>query len=261
MPPLLTLTTDFGVRDPYVAAIKGVIFERCPGVTVVDLTHDIAPQSVLEGALFLAGAVPYFPKGTVHCAVVDPGVGTNRLAMAVSAGGHVFVCPDNGLLTIFLSSHTLDEAYTIDNPAYMRDAVSPTFHGRDIFAPAAAALARDVPLNALGRPVKELVQLDIPKATVTSDGCLVGEVIHIDRFGNCITNIHRSRLATKTATEVGVREHRFPGIAHTYRDVPPGAALALFGSSDHLEVAVNQSNAAKELGITPGDDVRVTIRP
>jgi len=259
MPPLLTLTTDFGARDPYVAAMKGVILGRCPGAQIIDLTHDIAPHNVLEAALFLAGAIPYFPEGTVHCVVVDPGVGTGRLALAVSVDGHVFVCPDNGVLTLFLRSHTLDEARSIADPAFMRDAVSPTFHGRDIFAPAAAALVSGVPLSALGREVKDLMQLDIPKVTVTDDGRLVGEVIHIDRFGNCITNIHRGRLGASAVNEVGVGAHNLPGIARTYGDVLPGTALALFGSSDHLEIAVNQSSAAKELGVSVGDRVRVSF--
>ncbi|MBN2312270.1 MAG: SAM-dependent chlorinase/fluorinase [Candidatus Hydrogenedentes bacterium] len=258
MPPLVTLTTDFGARDPYVAAMKGVMFKICPGIQIVDLSHDIAPQDVLQGALFLAGAAAYFPEGTIHCAVVDPGVGTDRLALAASAGGQVFVCPDNGLLTLFLRNHALTEARAITNPAFMLDTISPTFHGRDVFAPAAASLARGTPLEAAGERVDDVQRLEIPEAATEGSGDVSGAVIHIDRFGNCITNIHRTLVGEPAGTTVCIGHHRLPGIHQTYGDVAPGAPLALFGSSEYLEIAVNQRDAAAELGIAAGDKIRLT---
>ncbi|MCC6490866.1 MAG: SAM-dependent chlorinase/fluorinase, partial [Candidatus Hydrogenedentes bacterium] len=192
MAPLITLTTDFGTRDAYAAAMKGVILSACPDARVIDLSHDIAPQDVFEGAMFVAEAVPCFPANSIHCVVVDPGVGTARLPIIVSAGEHTFVCPDNGLLTLFTRQHAIREARMIANPEFMRASISATFHGRDIFAPAAAALARGVPMQDAGERLTTLTMLEIPGVHTTADGIVAGVVMHVDRFGNAITNIHRS---------------------------------------------------------------------
>ena len=256
---LVTLTTDFGARDPYVAAIKGVLLDCCPRLQVVDLTHEIAPQDVLEGALFLAGALHYFPAGTVHLVVVDPGVGTERQAVAVAAGGQFIVCPDNGLLTLFLRRYVVDEARLISAPAFMRETVSPTFHGRDVFAPAAARLACGTALAEAGPRVDELVMIDIPECVREGDR-VRGEVVHIDRFGNAISNIDRASVGDGLVHEVYVDNYAPALQLHrTYGSVPAGQALAVFGSADYLEVAVNRGSAAGTLGISVGDRVEVIV--
>ena len=191
--PVVTLTTDFGTRDSYAAQLKGVLLARCARLRVIDLTHDIAAHDVLEGALFLAGAVPAFPPGTVHLAVVDPGVGGARRRVAVEAAGQRIVCPDNGLLTLLAREHPIEAAHELTNPDLRREPVSATFEGRDVFAPAAAHLACGGALADLGPPVTGLARLDVPEPEPTADGAR-GEVMHIDRFGNAITNIPASML-------------------------------------------------------------------
>src|SRR5690606_13925034 len=188
MPRLVTLTTDFGARDPYVAAMKGALLDGCPGLQLVDLSHEIAAHDVLEGALFLEAAVPYFPAGTVHLVVVDPGVGSDRRALAASVLDQVVVCPDSGVLTLLARAHGLDEVRAIESPEFRRAEVSRTFHGRDIFAPAAARLACGAPLGDAGPRLERIVELPVPEPV--ADGSTVrGEVIHVDRFGNLITNL------------------------------------------------------------------------
>lgn len=257
MPPLVTLTTDFGGRDPYVAAMKGVVMAGCPGVQVVDLSHQIAPHDVLEGALFIACAIPCFARGSIHVVVVDPGVGTGRHAMVVRAGGHVVVCPDNGLVTLLLRRLPLEEAYVISQPEFMETPVSATFHGRDVFAPAAARFACGSPLNEAGPPLAAPVLLDIPEARVDADGCVRGRVIHVDHFGNAITNISRAALGPRTPVEALAGGLRIGCFGQTYGDVAPGEPLMLFGSCDHLEIAVNCRSARDLLGIQRGDSVEV----
>lgn len=257
--PLITLTTDFGLRDPYVAAMKGVIYAIEPRLSVVDLSHDIAPQDIMEGALFLAGALACFPKGTIHIAVVDPGVGTERHPIAVRAGGQIIVCPDNGLATLFLRDHFLQEARIIANPKFMAATVSPTFHGRDIFAPTAAHLAKGLPLSELGAEIDTIVTLDAPTPQGGAASGMRGKIIHIDRFGNCVTNIHT--IALKGAVPVSIRagRHRLSGLHRTYGDVASGKPVALIGSSGYIEIAVNGGNANAALLIGKGDDILVAF--
>ena len=258
MSGIVTLTTDFGTRDPYVAQLKGVLLARCEGVRVHDLTHEIAPQDVLGGALFLAAAVPAFPPGTVHLAVVDPGVGTARRAIAAIAGGQRVVCPDNGLLTLLARRETIEETRSIENPSLRRAPVSPTFHGRDLFAPAAAFLACGGALEDLGPRVDVPVELPLPRPRSEGDR-LAGEVLRIDRFGNAITNLARSDVEAVAAGRVIHVEgggRRLP-LARTYGDVAEGEALALIGSADLLEVAVRGGSAAAALGLGRGSEVTV----
>ncbi len=258
MPAIVTLTTDFGTRDPYAAQLKGVLLAGCEGVRVHDLTHEIAPRDVLEGALFLAAAAPAFPPGTVHLAVVDPGVGTKRRAIAATLGGQHVVCPDNGLLTLLARRAALDEVRAIENASLRREPVSPTFHGRDLFAPAAAFLACGGALEGLGPPVADLVELPLPRPR--AEGArLVGEVLHVDRFGNAITNLGRSEVEAiaggrTVSVEAGGRRL---ALARTYGDVAEGEPLALIGSADLLEVAVREGNAATALGLGRGSEVVV----
>ncbi len=258
LPPLITLSTDFGRRDPYVAAIKGVLLSACPDAQLIDLTHEIAPQDVFEGALFLAAALPHFPAGAVHVAVVDPGVGGDRRAIAVSAGGQRIVCPDNGMLTLFTREHPIDEARLISNPAFMRDYVSATFHGRDVFAPAAARLACGAPLEAVGPKLDSLVELDIPTPRKTADR-VIGEVMHIDGYGNAISNVHRSDLGGATVREVLAAGRRLGALRRTFADAPQGEPLAYFESTGHLALAVNRGDASAVLGLRRGDAIELLI--
>ncbi|MBX7258996.1 MAG: SAM-dependent chlorinase/fluorinase [Candidatus Hydrogenedentes bacterium] len=257
MRPIVTLLTDFGTKDPYVASMKGVILSRCADVSIVDLSHEIPPQDVFEGALFLAEAASYFPPGTVHCVVVDPGVGTARLPIALEVGGHKCVAPDNGVLSLLSRKHSISEARMIANREFMLESISATFHGRDIFAPAAAALAAGNPLGSMGDRVATMTMLDVPRARKEDGGRLVGVVMHIDRFGNAITNILREDVGMAQATDIRTGHVRLAGISETYADVETGQAVALFGSSDYLEIAVNCGNAHTQLGLSRGNRVEV----
>jgi len=256
--PLITLTTDFGMGDPYAAAMKGIIYGIAPDVEIADLSHDIPPHDILEGALFLAGALPYFPAGTIHAVVVDPGVGMARHPIALWAGNQTIVCPDNGLPTLFTREHPIEEVRLISNSRFMCETVSPTFHGRDVFAPAAARLASGAPFHELGEELDTIVTLDIPHPQQTTQGGVEGEVIHVDRFGNLVTNIHRSLVSGAFGGTVSAGDRcRLSGIHRTYGEVPPGEPLALFGSCGYLEIAMNAGNAAVALGLDKGAPVEL----
>ena len=260
MPGILTLTTDFGRRDPYVAQLKGVLLTRCERIGIHDLSHEIAPHDVVEGALFLAAAVPTFPPGTVHLAVVDPGVGTPRGAVAAALGGQHVVCPDNGLLTLLARRIPIEEIRELANPALWLEPLSATFHARDLFAPAAAHLACGGALEDLGPSLDALVLLPLAEPRFEASR-LVGEVIHIDRFGNAITNITNiASSAIEGRGEIRVAAARRRLRLHTtYGDVAAGEPLALFGGSGLLELAVRDGNAAELLGLKRGDPV--TLEP
>jgi len=252
---VVTLTTDFGLRDGYAGVMKGVIMSRAPGTAVVDLTHDISPGDVRTAAFVLMSSFPYFPSGTVHMAVVDPGVGSSRAAVAIKARGHYFVGPDNGVLSWAVGERP-DAAVEIRNPALRLSPVSRTFHGRDIFAPAAAALAAGMPLNRLGPRRKEIKAIPFPKVK-WGRGETRGEVLATDRFGNAVTNIFergaRARLGTRRlAARVGDR--RMP-VLEAYSSARPRSPLGIFGSSGFLEISVRDASAAEELGLAPGSRV------
>lgn len=255
--PRIALITDFGTRDPYVAAMKGVIASICPEASILDLTHEIPPQSVLEGAYFLAGAVPWFPAGTLHVAVVDPGVGTARRPVAASVAGQTVVCPDNGLLTLLAREHGLDEVRAIENPDYFLETVSATFHGRDVFAPAAAHLAAGKPFEGIGPVVTDPVRLPLSEPRVDEYGTLRGEVVHIDRFGNAVTNLPRRMVESADPIRVELPGGKTVPLLRTYGEAAAGSALALFGSGGYLEIAINGGSAASEMGIGPGAEIRV----
>ncbi len=257
--PIITLTTDFGLRDPYVAAMKGVLLKHCPDARIVDLTHDIAPQDLMDAALFADTALPWFPEGTIHVLVVDPGVGTARRPIAARAGGQCFVFPDNGLLTLLFRKHAVEKACVITSCPFMPEEVSQTFHGRDIFAPAAAWLASGHGLGTLGPPTSMLVELDFPAHVAGANGSVHGEVVHIDRFGNCITNIPSALFGDAAVSHCAVIHNgaKTLPLRGTYADVARGAALALAGSSGRIEIAVRNGNAAALLGLQRGDAVRI----
>lgn len=257
MSNIITLCTDFGLRDGYVAAMKGVMLSIVSEVRLVDISHDIAPQSVREGAFVLNSAYAFFPSGTVHLVVIDPGVGGERRAVAVRAGEHLFVAPDNGVLEYVLRAEKDIEPVSLTRPAYWRDEVSETFHGRDIFAPVAAHLARGVPLEDLGASLKELVRLDLPVPERQGDGTIIGHAIHIDGFGNVVTNIPASMLQGDERWKVVVGKRRIVGLSSTYASAARGDLIALIGSHGFLEIAVREGSAARIAHLTMSDTVQV----
>jgi hypothetical protein len=247
MHPIITLLTDFGTADGYVGEMKAVLISQAPDARLVDITHDIPPQDVESGRLALARVWRRFPAGTIHLAIVDPGVGSTRDAIAVESDGRLLVGPDNGLLSPAL---LVAGARAVRLP--IPSAASPTFHGRDAFAPAAAALATGSSLDALGAAAPEPVILRTPEPKRLPDGSLRGEVIAVDRFGNAITNL--------VAVRGGVLEVGFTTLAvqHTYGDVAPGTALAVVGSTGLIEIAVRDGSAAAMLHLARGS--AVTLR-
>ncbi|MDQ7041360.1 MAG: SAM-dependent chlorinase/fluorinase [Rhodothermus sp.] len=258
--PLITLTTDFGTRDAYVAAMKGVLLGLAPQARLVDITHEIRPQDVMEAAFVLREAVPYFPPGTIHLVVVDPGVGTERRAVALRHHDHWFVGPDNGLFTLVLGTEQPDELVELNRPECWRTPTpSQTFHGRDIFAPVAGHLAAGRTLQEVGTPRARLTTLRWMEPSANNESIL-GWVVHVDRFGNCITNISRElfeRYRAGRSFKCYVGSTPFTQVQPTYGAVAPGEALLLFGSSDLLEIAVNGGNAAELLGIHQGTPVHI----
>ena len=257
-PSIVTLTTDFGLSDHYVGAMKGVILSRCPQAVLIDITHQIPAFSVLAGAYALAQAVPYFPPGTVHLVVVDPGVGTARRPVAVRAGQQFFIAPDNGVLGMVLKG-TPFEAFEIANEKAQRQPVSETFHGRDVFAPAAAALASgDLRIEEAGPPIADLLwpeNLDERQ----EDGAWRGVVLSIDRFGNVITNLEtqRHRGIRDNAFSIGLGGVSIKKFASTFGLASPGLPFAYFGSSGFLEIGMNQASAAEFLRVKLGDPVKI----
>lgn len=256
--PVIALLTDFGTADHYAGAMKGAALAICPDATLVDITHDIAPHDVLSGALELAAAYKSFPAGTIFVAVVDPGVGSTRRAIAADAGGYRFLAPDNGLLTLVLREASAPQVVELTERRYARADISRTFEGRDRFAPAAAWLASGIATAALGRAVTTWHELTLPRAS-RSGGVIDGEVMRVDRFGNLITNIDRALLEgiAGYAIDITAGNHRVEAFVATYADVELDRVCALVGSSGHLEIAVNGGSAAARLGLARGAHVRM----
>lgn len=260
MVAIVTLTTDFGTRDAYVAEMKGAILGIAraarQAIQLVDVTHEVARHDVLEGALALEAAAPFFPPGTVHAAVVDPGVGTARRGLAVVAQGQVFVGPDNGLFTPFLSGANW-MAFELAAAEYRLPVVSRTFHGRDVFAPAAAHLASGVAPARLGPPVRDPVRLAWPEARATA-GRVAGAVVHVDRFGNLVTSIRGGSLEALGSDAAVSVAGRALALVSTYGELRPGRAGALVGSGGRLEIAVREGSAAATLRARRGTAVVVS---
>jgi S-adenosylmethionine hydrolase len=252
---LVTLSTDFGTCDAYVAELKGVLYSEGPAaLRVVDLSHELAPFDVRGAALFVRAALPRFPPGSVHVVVVDPGVGSARRPIAASVHGQLLVGPDNGVFGLLYDGSELVHEIAVGGRA-----LSSTFHGRDLFAPAAACLAAGASLDALGARLDTYACLELPVAAAR-DGVLLGEVIHVDRFGNLITNIAAPALRAflgEQALRVELGAHIVQGLSDHYAEAAPGGLLALIGSSGLLEVAVREGSAAQRLGVRVGSPVRV----
>lgn len=268
--PVITLTTDFGTSDPYVGIMKGVILGINPEAAIVDISHEVGPQSIPEGAFVIGTSHRYFPRETVHVVVVDPGVGTSRDALLVTTPTSTFLAPDNGVLSYVIEAgfavepEIVDgshirmppgyEAYRLTNSDFWLQPVSSTFHGRDIFAPAAAHLTLGVPPRQLGQEVSDVQWL--PHGRVRQEGdILEGEVVHVDRFGNLISNIPADLLLQPRSVEIEVKGRRIQGLSRSYAE--GGELLAIVGSHGNLEMSVKNGNAAHSLGASVGDAVRV----
>jgi S-adenosylmethionine hydrolase len=262
--PIISLMTDFGIKDGNVGVMKGVIWSIAPETQISDLSHLITPQNVREAALILARSAPYFPENSIHVVVVDPGVGTSRRPMAAKIGTQFYVGPDNGTITLLLEQAARNgwatEFVNLTNPEYWLPTVSYVFHGRDIFAPAAAHLAIGIPLKDLGTPFEDPVRLELPKPEKTSSGWQ-GEVIHIDHFGNVASNIRIETLgeALKEMDKIFVRlgEVEIKGLVNTFGQGAVGELVALMGSTGNLIVSAVNGNAATRLDVKVGDRFEV----
>lgn len=256
---VITLLTDFGADSPYVAAIKGVLLSIHPAATIVDITHSIEPQNVRQAALVLDQVCQRFPPGTIHLAVVDPGVGTERALLYIEIGQQRFVGPDNGIFSRLAHRTPPRTIIALENRDYWLPTVSATFHGRDIMAPVVGYLSLGIDPARLGPPRAEMILLDWPEPLV-QPGLIRGEVLMIDSFGNAITNItrdHAQAITDLSQAHVKSGQQSIRGIARTYGDTPPGTPLALFGSTDLLEIAVACGSAARALRLQVGDEVRL----
>jgi S-adenosylmethionine hydrolase len=268
---VITLTTDFGLNDGYVAAMKGVILGINPGATIVDICHSIEPQNIQQGAFVLSTAFSYFPQDTVHLVIVDPEVGGLRRAIILETDNALFVAPDNGVLSYVIQASTSKrisrptlvklprglQAFEITNSKYWHHPVSPTFHGRDVFAPVAAHVSLGIPLNELGQAITSVSVFPPPRPRTDATGNLIGHILHIDHFGNLITDINSQDLPSGEFS-IQVAGHRIGSLSHSYEQSQD--LLALIGSSGQLEIALKGGNAARLLGSKLGDELQITRR-
>jgi S-adenosylmethionine hydrolase len=265
--PVITLLTDFGFQDEYVGVMKGVILSINPRVHLVDIIHNITRHDVIQAALAVNASFRYFPKGSIHVVVVDPGVGGKRKVICLQQEGHFFVAPDNGVLTMVIQDGKVEKICAITNQKYFLKPVSDTFHGRDIFAPAAAHLSKGVDMLCLGKEValSNITILDIPVPTVTATDELVGAVISIDHFGNLVTNISQATLERfkddARLKEVVIRlgRSRIQGVSKSYDSVKTGSPVAIFGSRNLLEISLNQGDARTYFKARIGQTVRLKL--
>jgi S-adenosyl-L-methionine hydrolase (adenosine-forming) len=265
--PVITLLTDFGTHDAYVAIMKGVILKINPGATIVDITHWIDAQDVHQAAYAIASSYRYFPPETVHIVVVDPGVGSRRAIVALRFEGQTFLAPDNGVLSPFLENQPIEKIAKVENTDFFLKPVSRTFHGRDIFAPVGAHLSLGLPLDRLGASIESdaLVRLELVRPRLEKDGRISGTVIDIDRFGNLITNIdwhfitHHFPAADHDSLRLAIGGHRLDCLSLTYDSVEPGTPLVLVGSRGLFEISVNQGDAARYFAARTGTSISVTI--
>jgi len=258
---VLTLLTDFGLRDGYVGVMKGVIYKIIPTVQIADISHAIPPQNILLGALALARTSPFFPSGCVHVGVVDPGVGTHRRPIAGQVGEQFFVGPDNGLFTILIKrAFAQDEQVKIihlDQPDYWLQDVSNVFHGRDIFAPCGAYLAAGTHLEQMGTLIDDPVLLDISEPEPLENGGWRGEIMEVDFFGNLSTNIERKHLAGNEPVNVKIGDTTIDNWVNTFGERPVGSLISLYGTADDLVISVVNGNAARRLEVGVGEAVEV----
>ncbi len=253
---IITLLTDFGTSDGYVSIMKGVILGINPDATIVDISHDVQPQNIRQAAYLLDTVYAYYPQDTIHIVVVDPGVGTKRQAVVVKTPEALFIAPDNGVLSLVAKDRIGTIAIT--NPKYWLSKVSATFHGRDIFAPVAAHLSLGISPNKFGETISSIITLASPQPKIEPDGAIIGQVIHIDHFGNLITNIKSNDLP-QTDFVIELKNSVISRLISSYAE--GDELLALIGSNDHLEIGVKNGNAAAILGAEYGDRVNIITNP
>jgi S-adenosylmethionine hydrolase len=268
MNSVITLTTDFGISDPYVAVMKGVILTVNPAAVIIDLTHHIAPQNLVQAAWTIKAAFSFFPPGTVHVIVVDPGVGTDRRIIAFETEKYIFLAPDNGILTLLMDELENGCVYHINNPDYFLEKISRTFHGRDVFAPVAAHITKGVRVDEMGTKIHagDPVRLDMNRPRLEDDGALTGSIIGIDRFGNLTTNISRELLGRSfqeflsNNAYIKIKGKGIQGLSESYQSADKGEPVAVIGSSGFLEIAINCGNATSFYQASEGDRVTVCAR-
>jgi hypothetical protein len=254
--------TDFGLTDTYVGQMKGVILSLAPSAQIIDLTHAITAQNIAQGAFHLGKSAPFFPEGAIIVAVVDPGVGTSRQAIAVETERYTFLAPDNGLLTAIFQAGKVTRSVTITNERYMLPARSSTFHGRDVFSPVAAHLASGVALLELGSEIElaECTRIQLPECESRDNGATwSGSIIYADHFGNLVTSLNSEMFDRSKEWLICAGEHQFP-VCRTYGEVADQQPLAYTGSSGMIEIAIRNGNAAEILGLKDGDAVRALVR-
>ena len=256
MPPIVTLTTDFGLSDHYVGTMKGVVLGICPKAQLVDISHQVAPYAIAEGAYTVAQAYPYFPKGAVHVVVVDPGVGSARRPILVEAAGHYFIGPDNGVFGMIFAS-ARHKVRVLANRRYFLPAVSGTFHGRDVFAPAAAHLAAGVPPAKFGPRVEDYVRAGFESPSQTSSGKWEGQLLAVDRFGNLITNFRVAEFPG--FGRMTIAKSKLSRVVKSYAEARDGELFAIAGSGGYWEVSMKQESAARRLGCTGGAVCRLEV--
>ena len=255
---IITLLSDFGLRDYFVGAVKGVLLSLNPDLTLVDISHQIPPQDIFTGAFTLGQAYACFPLGTVHLAVVDPGVGTARKALVASAGGHFFVAPDNGILTYVMEANEDFAAYEITADHYFRKPISATFHGRDVFAPIAAWLSRGIPLHQIGPELKSPIRMQLPALKRVRDTLIQGTILAVDPFGNLITNLKPGDLPGSFKMLAGQKE--ITSLRKTYGEAAPGEIFIVPGSTGYLEISMRSGSAATTLNLKPGIPIGVVTQ-
>jgi S-adenosylmethionine hydrolase len=259
--PLITLLTDFGLADHFAGAMKGVILGICPTAQIIDISHEVAPYAVTEAGFTLAQAWRCFPEGTMHVVVVDPGVGSARRPILVEADKHYFVAPDNGVLTMLYDEAAKHEVREITASRYFRQPMSRTFHGRDLFAPVAAHWATGVGMTEFGDLIHDYVRLPFSRPVRTEEGCWLGTILKVDRFGNVITNFVSEEwqrfFGQRFAMTVGERVVSRSG--SNYADMPRDSLFVIAGSAGYLEVSLNQGNAARAAGVKAGDPVEIRV--
>lgn len=264
--PTITLTTDFGTRDHFVATMKGVIYGITPQINIVDISHDVQAHDILEAAFLIRSCFSYFPMRTIHVVVVDPTVGSSRRPILVATDNHYFIAPDNGVLSLIYDAEPVSSVIHITAEHYIFPEPCKTFDGRSVFAPAAAWLAKGTDIMNFGDPIEDYVKLTLPKAKMVGDTGLKGTVIHTDRFGNLITNISReiyNEARAKVpgdAFKVSVGKVEINGLKEYFGQVQKGEMIAVFGSTDFLEIAQNQGSAAKTLSLARGAEVGVQLK-
>jgi len=260
---IITLTTDFGLQDPYVGQVKGAILKNNISVRIIDICHSIPAHDTLSAAVAIRTSYNYFPNGSIHLVIVDPGVGSQRRILAAASEHHLFIVPDNGILSLLFKDNRIQTVHRVENASLFPSEISSTFHARDIMAPVAAALAGGMPLDKVGptADISSCVHLDLPEPVIT-DRKIEGQALHIDRFGNIRTNItsaNLSRFQPSSFSGVRIKGHQVNSISSTYTDSPSGGLVAVVDSAGYLEIAVNRGDAAQLTKCRIGDPLIVLM--